>query len=86
MENPSPIQMMTNETGDIDTDDLDHLILEEDELPKDNEVFLPDPETVPYLTKYILNQEKEADIYVSTPGTNESVEDKEEEVAAETKH
>lgn len=76
MENPSPIQMMTNETGEVEADDLDHLILDEDEFPKNNKVFLPDPEIMPYLTKEILNQEKDADTYVSTPDANESVEEK----------
>ena len=50
----------------VDANDLDHLILEEDKVPSDEEVFAPDPDTEPYLTEEVLSEEEAADVYVST--------------------
>ena len=73
MDHPSPVQM--------DANDIDHLVEEEDKMHGNDNVFAPDPETVPYLTPELLNEEKEHDQYVNSPqGTDEEPEDKEEDV------
>ena len=76
MDHPSSVQM--------DPNDIDHLVEEEDKMHGNDDLFAPDPETVPYLTPVLLNEEKEHDQYVySQQDTDEEPEDKEE---VETTH
>ena len=42
----------------VDVSNLDHIILEEDKVHGNEEVFAPDPDTEPYLTKEVLAKEK----------------------------
>ena len=51
MDHPSPVQM--------DPHNINHLVEEEDKMHGDDDVFAPDPETGPYLTPALLNEEKE---------------------------
>ena len=75
MDHPSSVQM--------DPNDIDHLVEEEDKMHGNDDVFAPDPETVPYLTPVFLNEEKEHDQYVHSPQDNDK-EPEDEEV--ETTH
>ena len=68
----------------VDANDLDHLILEEDKVPSDEEVFAPVPDTEPYLTEEVLAEEEAADVYVSTPESEESA--KNDAKTVETRH
>ena len=68
--NPAVVQMSLDKSSEavaVEASNLDHLILSEEKLPGNEEVFAPDPETEAYFTTEVLAAEKEADVYVSTP-------------------
>ena len=56
----------------VDAKNLGHLILDKDKVPGNEEVFAPDPDTKPYLTKEVLAEEEATYVYVSTPESEES--------------
>ena len=66
MDDPSAVQ---REPGyvqlSIKASDLDHLVLNNDKVPSNKEVFAPDPDTIPYLTKALLEEEFADNNYVS---------------------
>ena len=54
---------------------LDHLLVEEDVSPDNEELFAPDPETVPYLTAALLAEEKANDHFCKATEEKETTED-----------
>ena len=70
-DHPSLVQM--------DPNDIDHLVEEEEKMHGDDDVFAPDPETVPYLMPVLPIEEKEHDQYVHSPqDTDKEPKDKED--------
>ena len=61
---------------------LDHLLVEEDVSPDNEELFAPDPETVPYLTAALLAEEKANDHFCKATEEKETTEDE----GVENKH
>ena len=77
---PSEVQMDPKQKDCVSSPSvLNHLLVEEEKCPNDEEQFAPDPDTVPYLTSALLAEEKVNCNFCKPPENKETPECKQVE-------
>ena len=74
---PPEAHMDPKPNAAIDPSLIDHLLVDKDKTPKNEDLFSPDPDAIPFTSDAILEKEKEINHFISTPAKKETPEEKE---------